>query len=316
MQPPYRNGLEPERVSEIQQARMLNAMAQAVSELGVTKVTVASVVERAGVSRRTFYEFFDDISDCFAVAFDRSLEHAWRHVRDAYGAEATWLERIRASLVALLAFLDEDRFKGRVLIVDSLSAGPAALRRRQQALAHVIAAVDEGRTQRQNGVEPSPLTTEGVVGGVLSILRARLLEENSRPLLELANPLMSMIVLPYLGTAAAQRELARETPTAPEPPAQHGDIDALHELGMRVTYRTIRVLGAIAASPGSSNRKVASAAGISDQGQTSKLLARLQELGLIENANAQAALRGISNAWTLTSQGWQAHQILAREERF
>ncbi len=60
--------------------------------------------------------------------------------------------------------------------------------------------------------------------------------------------------------------------------------DPLRELGIRLTYRTVMVLMAVAAHPGSSNRMVADEAGISDQGQISKLLRRLEGLGLIEIA--------------------------------
>jgi DNA-binding MarR family transcriptional regulator len=75
--------------------------------------------------------------------------------------------------------------------------------------------------------------------------------------------------------------------------------------GVRSTYRTARVLSAIAANPGASNRAVAAAAGILDEGQASKLLKRLAGLGLIENM-AQDREPGGANAWRLTAQGEEA----------
>ena len=62
------------------------------------------------------------------------------------------------------------------------------------------------------------------------------------------------------------------------------------------------VLMAVAAHPGSSNRMVADEAGISDQGQISKLLRRLEGLDLIEIAG-EAPAKGGPNAWTLTERG-------------
>jgi DNA-binding MarR family transcriptional regulator len=73
---------------------------------------------------------------------------------------------------------------------------------------------------------------------------------------------------------------------------------------MRITYRTARVLGCIAAAPGISNRAVAGQAGISDQGQVSKLLARLERLGLLVNTSDGHA-KGEPNAWGLTPRGKQ-----------
>jgi hypothetical protein len=76
--------------------------------------------------------------------------------------------------------------------------------------------------------------------------------------------------------------------------------DRLRELGIRSTYRTGCVLAAIAKHPGASNREVADAAGILDEGQISRLLKRLQKLGLIENTGL-GHTKGEPNAWWLTT---------------
>ena len=78
---------------------------------------------------------------------------------------------------------------------------------------------------------------------------------------------------------------------------------------MRLTYRTVRVLCAIADHPSASNREVASAAGIADQGQISKLLARLQSLGLIRNEGLGQP-RGAPNAWGLTAKGVEVERSI------
>jgi DNA-binding MarR family transcriptional regulator len=71
---------------------------------------------------------------------------------------------------------------------------------------------------------------------------------------------------------------------------------------MRLTYRTARVLEALATCPGVSNRVVGERSGIIDQGQISRLLARLERLGLTENGG-EGHTRGEANAWTLTPAG-------------
>lgn len=73
---------------------------------------------------------------------------------------------------------------------------------------------------------------------------------------------------------------------------------------MRLTYRTIRVLLAVAEQPGVSNRQVGDSAGIADQGQISKLLGRLQRLELISNTGLGPGT-GAPNAWSLTGKGHQ-----------
>jgi AcrR family transcriptional regulator/DNA-binding MarR family transcriptional regulator len=313
----------PGRVLEIQRARLLAAMVEECRERGAASVSVAHVVGRAGVSRRTFYEIFGDREDCLLGAFEDALTHASRAVLPAYDLQAPWVERIRAALAALLAFLDAERGMGELLLVGSLGAGADVLDRRNQVLARAIAAVDEGRHASRGAAELPPLTAEGIVGGAVSVLHSRLLSSPARAvkrseeasegdssLLDLTSPLMSMIVLPYLGPAAARKEYTRPTPRLSRKPAVVAP-DPLRQLGMRLTYRTVRVLLAVAAQPGGSNRQVADESGIGDQGQISKLLARLHGLGLIENAGAPAT-RGAPNSWVLTDKGWEVQGALSR----
>jgi AcrR family transcriptional regulator len=336
------------QIAEVQRARMLAALVEVANEHGAANVTVAHVVARSGVSRRTFYELFEDREDCFLAAFDDAIEEIAAAVVPACERPAKWHERIRAGLTALLELLEYERPTSRLVIVETLGAGPRALERRRRVLAHVITAVDEGRAEVRQGDGPPALTAEGVVGAVLSVLHARLSpdagplpaypppemgqparppaseppvsakgrakgEKNPGGLLELAGPLMSMIVLPYLGPAAARREAARPLPK----PTRHSRSRArghpLQQLGMRLTYRTMRVLMAIAAQPGSSNRQVADAAEISDQGQTSKLLGRLFALGLIENAGPGRIARGEPNSWQLTAKGIEIESAIAEQ---
>jgi DNA-binding IclR family transcriptional regulator len=89
-------------------------------------------------------------------------------------------------------------------------------------------------------------------------------------------------------------------------------VQAQHtELPVRITYRTTRVLDVIAAQPGLSNSEVAKRAGISDQGQVSKLLARLKRLGLIENTGGGQA-KGAANSWALTRKGKELERSVTR----
>jgi AcrR family transcriptional regulator len=267
-------------------------------------------VERAGVSRRTFYELFGDREACLLAAFDDALARASRYVLDAYDPQAKWVERVRTALTAVLQFLEVERGAGQLLVVGSLGAGHNALERRRRGIAQIIALIDQGRNETKTGSGLPPLTAEGIAGGVLSVLHSRLIDPDGGSLVKLTGPLMSMIVLPYLGSAAARKELARPVPRVPRSPATAG-LDALRELRMRLTYRTVRVLLAVAAQPGGSNRQVADESGIADQGQISKLLARLHGLGLIENTGA-GSVRGAPNSWVLTDRGWEVQGALTR----
>ncbi len=308
---PVRPRVGATQVTEVQRTRMLAASVQVVGELGYEKMSVARVTARAGVSRRTFYDLFVDREACFLAAFSETVERARALACEAATGERDWRSRVRAGLAALLQLFAEEPLAGRVLVVDALKAGPAVLERRAGVVADLIGVIEGGRAQVRGGREVAPLTGEGVVGAVLAVVHARVSGSGGGSLAELLNPLMAMIVRPYLGAAAAERELERPVPTGHR--TRHKvPADPLGGLDMRLTYRTLRVLATIAATPGASNRRVAEEAGVADQGQISKLLARLEGLGLIHNTGV-GHVRGEPNAWELTGRGREVEQAIRGE---
>src|ERR1017187_7090424 len=83
------------QVTEIQRGRMLAAAVEAVEEVGYAHMTVAQVIGRARVSRKTFYDVFADREDCFLAAFDQAIDSAGAVVKAAYEEEAGWRDGIR-----------------------------------------------------------------------------------------------------------------------------------------------------------------------------------------------------------------------------
>ncbi len=154
--------------------------------------------------------------------------------------------------------------------------------------------VEQGQTQgRPAAGDPPALIAEGIVGGVLSVLHARLASSPTtvrgtrdqetptpRSLLELTGPLMGMIVLPYLGPTAARKEIERAHPQAGRHEAGRsqrspaGSPDALH-----LPHHASPDVESTDASGTRPTATIGESAGIGDQGQASKLLARLHRLG-------------------------------------
>jgi AcrR family transcriptional regulator len=157
-----------EQVSGIQRQRLLSATAEVVAERGSGSVTVAHIVARSGVSRRTFYELFADREDCLLAALDQAIERASAAVVPTYGQGGRWRERMRRAVMALLAFLEEEPAPARLIVVEALGAGPPALARRTRIVRALIAAVEEGRGELKPGSEAPALAAEGVVGAVLA----------------------------------------------------------------------------------------------------------------------------------------------------
>jgi AcrR family transcriptional regulator len=292
----------------MQRRRLLLAIGEVVAEEGLESASVGRVCKRAGVSRRTFYDMFEDREACLLAAFDQAIESIAASVLPAYEGKAKWAARMRAGLTGLLEWLDSTPAVARLCVVEAPRAGTVVAESRKHALDLLVAAVDEGRRESRQKSALSPVGAQAVVGGALSVVHARLLEVGRQQLVELVNPLMGMIVHPYLGAAAARRELERATPRA-SPPTLDDAADPFRGLAIRFTYRTARVLATIAATPGASNRLVADNSGIVDEGQMSRLLLRLQRSGLVEN-HGEGRPKGEPNAWRLTERGEAVHAAL------
>src|ERR1700732_5350659 len=71
-------------VTEIQRARVLTAAVETVAELGYARMSVAQVIARARVSRKTFYDVFAGREDCFLAAFEQAISQAGVGMQEAY----------------------------------------------------------------------------------------------------------------------------------------------------------------------------------------------------------------------------------------
>lgn len=268
---------------------------------------------------------FVDREDCLLAVLNETSAWVEAELVAASLGGFSWRERVRVGLSIVLSFLDREPELARLCVVGSARGGQRVLVWREQILAQLIVVVDEGRLVSGRAAQIPALTAEGTVGAVLAVVQRRLLDNRDGSLSGLLNELTSMVVLPYLGHAKAARELKQKQPSGVSrsvrldgagrrssypSPAYHAGEDPLADIPMRLTYRTARVLEAIAAHPGSSNRFIGEHADIHDQGQVSKLLARLKGLGLLANSGNGHA-KGEANAWQLTDLGERVTEQLS-----
>lgn len=197
-------------VSAVQRERLIAAMLRAASELGYRQATVQDVIDRAGVSRPTFYEHFANKEDCFLAAFDTTS----MRLRDRIDAAAekggtNWRDRLRAALEELLHFVSNEPDAARALIVEARAASAEALLRRDGLLDYFAVCIDTlVRAHLTEVANPSEITAAGVVGGIEALLYARLNKGELDDVDALLPSLMYFVVLPYEGHEVASKELA------------------------------------------------------------------------------------------------------------
>jgi AcrR family transcriptional regulator len=193
----------------VQRERLLAAMLRATNELTYREVSVQDVLERAGVSRPTFYEHFENKEDCFLSAFDAAATRLRERLASVAQDAAGWRGRLRAALGELVRVVVDDPDAAISLIVDARAACPAALQRRDELLDGFAACLDaEVRSQAAPGAAPSAIAAAGIVGGIEALLYSRLYRGETEGLESLLPSLMYFAVLPYGGHEAASEELA------------------------------------------------------------------------------------------------------------
>lgn len=194
-------------VKAIQRERLLAAMTCTATEIGYNTLTVQNVLTRAGISRPTFYEQFEDKEDCFLAAFDAAAGRLCERIEGAVGeAGPGWRERLRSGISELLRYIGEEPAEARLVIVEARASSSAGLKRRDELLDRFAGCID-AFVREDLDEPPSAIAAAGIVGGIESVVYARLQRGEIDELDALLPSLMYFAVLAYADRDAAGEEL-------------------------------------------------------------------------------------------------------------
>ena len=215
------NGMERSEVERNQRSRLCGAMIEAVARNGYEKTTVAHVIALAGVSRRAFYELFENKEHCFLGTYDVVVAHHRKRVLQAWLAERGWANRMHASCQALLTGVARSPKGPHLVLVDSLGIGPRARERMQLAGLVFERVVSTGFSLAPEEVCYPQLTSRVVVAGVRHLVFMRLLERRHRELAGLADEVLDWVESYRVPPGTRLRTLTMSSPThLPPTPAQ------------------------------------------------------------------------------------------------
>lgn len=164
--------LSRETVEQSQRNRILLAVTESVAEKGWVGASVADIVARAGVSRSTFYTFFEDRLECFLAANEIAYELLMASMRQRVTELETerslrFEERISTLLAAYLETLTSNPGFARVFLVEVYAAGPEAIEQRRKAFDEFVELFLSGQPQVS---EQDRVMTEFVVAAVSSFV--------------------------------------------------------------------------------------------------------------------------------------------------
>ena len=168
--------------ASIVRARICQAMAEVVAQRGYAAVTVSDVVRAAHVSRRTFYEQFQDKEDCFVETYRTGCENGIAQIDAALRAlqDPGWRTRLSVSLETYVSILAAEPHFAKVLLIDVLGAGSRALEMREQILGiyveHYRGLRERARTEDPDLPDVPDQFLRGLVGGIAELVQQALLE--------------------------------------------------------------------------------------------------------------------------------------------
>jgi AcrR family transcriptional regulator len=195
------HGLSKDEVAADQRRRLQGAMIVAVDRQGYQKTTAREVCRLAGVSERAFYELFDNKQGCFLASYDTIVERGVERIAAAYRSQGAWQTKLRAAFDAYATEVVSDPKAARLVLVEVLGAGPAAVARLRSTRLIFEQIVSASFSEAPDGVTLPPLIVKGIVCGVERITRQRLLAGGVEELPALADELLAW-ALSYRSPAA------------------------------------------------------------------------------------------------------------------
>jgi len=188
-----------------QLARLLDAAGQVFAETGWADATVEAIVTRAGMSRRTFYEHFDDLKDCLLAFHQKATRRAFKAVELAVQtADPKPGQRLRMGVAGFLGGIGMFPHVARVLFRVVRSAGPEFETVHEQMMARFAKLVYDGVADAhalgRTELPPDELRVFALVSAMEAVAMRYVLRGEESKAMEAAPILIDMVQRAFGGT--------------------------------------------------------------------------------------------------------------------
>lgn len=187
-------------------------MAVQCAEQGYAKTAVSDIVQGARVSRKSFYEQFDNKQDCALEAFDQLSRELVEVVERACKTRAAWRDRVCAGIWAALEHLSVEPSVAHFLTIDAVAIGPRGIAAQHATFERLARGLAPGRTANPRADWMSPESEWGLVAYMSMLIARRITNDGAGRLLDLAPELIEATLTPYLGLEQARETAGRLDP--------------------------------------------------------------------------------------------------------
>lgn len=186
---------------------LAHAVMEVTNERGYELASVEEFVERAGISREEFGHAFSGKAEVTLRVMEACIADFRSRVELAYRSREHWPDNLRAAAYEAARWLTEDPMRTRWGMVSSVDAGDMVRARREEAFLWCASLIDDGRAVAPDpDAVPAGAPLVGI-GAVAETLRRQQEGAVSADTVAIVPEMMYGAVRPYLGEAAARREL-------------------------------------------------------------------------------------------------------------
>jgi AcrR family transcriptional regulator len=164
--------MSPDTRKSTQYERLVKSIIESTGRYGYAETSIRSVIAGAGVSRPTFYDYFQDRDACFSAAINDVQRQAEQAVAAALGRDGTSPQQ--AALQALVALSVEHPRRAQFLMAEAMAGGKRWLGQRDRGIARIARAVDRATIATQPAGEAVDLPARVLIGAAYRVIGMRL----------------------------------------------------------------------------------------------------------------------------------------------
>jgi AcrR family transcriptional regulator len=210
--PRGRHGLDSSVVRASQRLRLVEAMTEECAEKGYAKTTVADVIERSGISRKTFYEHFKNKEDCFLQAYIDGHDKLREDITKRMSAASDWREALEFALRGYVESLATRPAFTRIFATEALAAGGRVREERDRRFEIFIDFYRElarrARAENPELPHPSDEIVVAAIGAIAELVRYTVAKRGPKAVAELYEPIHTVVWTLVIGEIEQKEALA------------------------------------------------------------------------------------------------------------
>lgn len=162
-----------EQVLANQRERLITAVTDLSHEHGYRSITVADILDRAAISRASFYELFIDREDCLLSAYDTHVARAQAQLIAAYRDPSLHGQaRLEAALHTLFEIVISWPAAARLCVSEIVTVGTDGFQRRGETADQAAEALGYALSDIYGHPAPAAVS-HGLVGGISHLIYKR-----------------------------------------------------------------------------------------------------------------------------------------------